>query len=98
MGTKTSEGQFWTWKLYCSTDLNTPEVGAQGYKTRDGRKILLINKRNAEINIQLPADAKDALVSFVDINTKENPPSQNQLSGSIIKLKPFSVAVIKFKN
>ena len=100
--------RFWVLKLLrdnfgpgnyiVSTDLNTPEVGAQGFKTRDGRKILLINKRNAEINIQLPADAKDALVSFVDINTNENPPSQNQLSGSIIKLKPFSVAVIKFKN
>jgi hypothetical protein len=64
---------------------------------KDGRKILLINKRNKEMQIQLPADTKNSSVSYVDIITKENSPSQEQLIGNIIKLKPFSVAVIKLK-
>jgi hypothetical protein len=81
-----------------STNLKISEVGAQGFKTKDGRKILLINKRNKEMQIQLPADAKNSSVSYVDIITNENPPSQEQQIGNIIKLKPFSVAVIKLKN
>ena len=81
-----------------STNINTPEVGAQGFKTKDGRKILLINKRNKEIQIQLPSEAKDSWVSVVDVITNENPPSQVQLIGNIINLKPFSVAVIKLKD
>jgi hypothetical protein len=64
---------------------------------KDGRKILLINKRNKEMQIQLPTDTKNSSVSYVDIITKENSPSQEQLIGNIIKLKPFSVAVIKLK-
>ena len=40
-------------------------------------KWLLINKRNAEINIQLPADAKDALVSFVDISLRKSSISES---------------------
>ena len=100
--------RFWVLKLLkdnfgpgdylVSTDFKTPEVGAQGFKTKDGRKILLINKRNEEISIQLPAEANDAQVSVVDIITRENPPSQVLLTSEIIKLKPFSVAVIKLKN
>jgi hypothetical protein len=80
------------------TELNTADAAAQGFKTREGRKILLINKRNREMSIQLPADAKDAWVSYVDIVTNENQPSQVQVKGNIIKLKPFSVAVVKLKN
>ncbi len=84
--------------ILVSTDIKTTDVGAQGFKTKDGRKILLINKKNAEIEIQLPADAKEASINYVDIMTKENPPSQVPLSSKIVKLKPFSVAVIKLKN
>lgn len=81
-----------------STNLSTTEVVAQGFKTKDGRKILLINKRNKDIQIKLPSDAKDAWISYVDVITNENPPSQMQLIGNIINLKPFSVAVIKLKD
>jgi hypothetical protein len=50
------------------------------------------------MQIQLPTDTKNSSVSYVDIITKENSPSQEQLIGNIIKLKLFSVAVIKLKN
>ena len=84
--------------LLVSTDFANSAVSVQGFKTKSGRKILLINKKNEESQIQLPADAKNAQVSYVDIVTKENPPSREQLVGSLIKLKPFSVAVIKLRN
>jgi hypothetical protein len=80
-----------------STNLNTSDAAAQAFITKEGRKILLINKRNKEIELQLPAEAKDAWVSYVDLITNENPPSQVQQIGNVIQLKPFSVAVIKLK-
>ncbi len=81
-----------------STKGNSSVVDSQGFITKEGKKILLINKRNEEIQIHLPKEAKDSWVSYVDIVTHENPPSKEQLNGSIIKLKPFSVAVINLKN
>lgn len=77
-----------------STGINTSVVAAQGFITKEGKKILLINKRNEEIQIQLPADAKGAWLNYVDITTQENPPAKIQLIGNTIKLSPFSVAVI----
>jgi len=81
-----------------STGINTSVVTAQGFVTKEGKKILLINKRNEEVQLQLPPDAKDAWVSYVDVTTRENPPSKEQLMDNLIKLKPFSVAVIHLKN
>ncbi len=78
-----------------STGINSSLVAAQGFATKEGRKILLINKRNEEIRVQLPTDSKDAWVNYVDIITRENPPAKIQLSDNVITLKPFSVAVIK---
>lgn len=78
-----------------STDFKVPGVDAQGFVTKDGKKILLINKKNAEAQVQLPLEAKGSWVSCVDVTTGENPPAKRQLTGSTINLKPFSVAVIK---
>ena len=81
-----------------STNNNSSAIDAQGYKTKEGRKILLINKINKEIQIQLPAETKDASFSYVDIITGDNPPMKEQLTDPIITLKPFSVVIIKLKN
>lgn len=69
-------------------------VDNQGFVTPKGRKILLINKKNVEARVQLPAEAKGAWVSCVDVSTRENPPSKEQLTDNSIILKPFAVAVI----
>jgi len=69
----------------------------QGFVTKDGKKILLINKKNEELRVQLPAETKDATISYVDISTRENPPVREPVTGNTITLRPFSVAVIKFK-
>ena len=100
--------RFWVLKLLkdnfgpgdklVSTNVNAPNIAVQGFVTKAGKKILLINKKNEEIELQLPAEANDAQVSLVDIITRENPPSQVPLTSNTIKLKPFSVAVIKLKN
>ncbi len=67
---------------------------AQAFITATGRKILLVNKHNSEIRIALPADSKGKTVSYVDVETGENPPAQMQLTEAAIVLKPFAVAVV----
>lgn len=81
--------------ILVTTDINTPSVAAQGIVTKEGNKILLINKRNEEVKLQLPPDVKSTIVSYVDVSTGENPPAQVQIQGNSIVLRPFSVAVIK---
>jgi hypothetical protein len=72
-------------------------VVAQGIKTKQGRKILLINKHNTEVQILLPAEAGISIIKQVDVSTAENPPVQTVLSGNTYILKPFSLAVVEVK-
>ncbi len=81
-----------------NTNLNTAGVDDQGFVTKQGKKILLINKKNSAAQVQLPAEANNAWVNYVDITTMENPPAKMQLTSNTIYLKPFSVAVIDLKN
>jgi hypothetical protein len=73
-------------------------VVAQGIKTKQGRKILLINKHNTEVHVLLPAEASNSNIKQVDVVTGENPPAQTVLSGNSLILKPFSVAVVDVNN
>jgi len=77
-----------------STSYNNSSVICQAFITVKGKKLLLINQRNKEMQVTLPAQAKDALAEYVDLSTGENPPAQIKLKSSAITLKPFSVAVI----
>ena len=60
--------------------------------------ILLINKRNKDILLELPAGIKDAEMFSVDGASNENPPIQVHLTGTSITLKPFAVSVIDIKD
>lgn len=80
------------------TKLNsTADAEAQGFVLKNGRKILIINKKNKEIKLQLPAEAKNGWINYVDTETRENPPAKRQFTGTDITLKPFTVAVIQLK-
>ncbi|HEY5390524.1 MAG TPA: glycosyl hydrolase family 39 [Hanamia sp.] len=81
-----------------NTDVNSSEVVAQGFLTTKGKKLLLINKRNKDIQITLPAGIKDAEMFLVDGDSNENPPTQDHVTDTSITLKPFSVSVIEIKN
>ena len=79
-----------------NTHVRASGVVAQGFETKNGKKLLLINKLDKKIQLDLPEDTKDALISYVDTTTGDNPPAKEQLSDNKIELNPFSVAVIKF--
>jgi hypothetical protein len=81
-----------------SANYRAPEsLDYQAFITKKGKRILLINKRDKEIPIILPAEEKNISVRSVDITTKENPPASMQLTGNTFTLKPFSVSVVELK-
>lgn len=80
-----------------STRSPVPEIAAQAFTTGEGRKLLLINKRNKAISLQLPEDAQGAVAQYVDVSTREEAAASRPLNGNTISLDPFSVAVVKFK-
>ncbi len=80
------------------TNLNSSDITAQAFITKEGKKLLLINKRNKEVQLELPAEANNAEMFSVNVSTYENQALQTQVTSNIITLKPFAVSVIKFKN
>lgn len=78
-----------------STRSPMPEVAAQAFNTRSGKKLLLINKRNRAISLSLPATAKEAEVQYVDVSTREQPAAQRRITDGTVRLEPFSVTVVK---
>lgn len=78
-----------------SSSFNGSDVLCQAFITAKGKKLLLINQRNKEIQINLPAEAKGTHAEYVDVTTGENPPAQIRLANTAITLKPFSVEVVQ---
>ncbi len=69
------------------------DVLAQGFETQDGKKLLLLNKRNHAVEITLPAGTTLGAISVVDENSGEGPARRQMASGLKITLAPFAVAV-----
>ncbi|MEO9003733.1 MAG: glycosyl hydrolase family 39 [Ginsengibacter sp.] len=78
------------------SNINSGDISVAAFVTGNGRKMLLINKRNREVQLQIPKYAKGASMTYVDLSTGENPPKEIQLSGNTINLNAFSVAIIDF--
>ena len=77
------------------TSFNGSNVLCQAFITANGKKLLFVNQRNKEIQINLPDEAKKALAEYVDVTTGENPPAQMRLESGLLTLKPFAVEVLK---
>jgi len=67
---------------------------AQGFVSAQGKKVLILNKRNKTISIKVPAEFKAAKLNIVDIASGEKEPVQTKLNGNIIEMQPFAVAVV----
>jgi hypothetical protein len=75
------------------TDSNSPFVYALGFIGRTGQhKLLLVNKRDRDIQLTLPAPAKS--IRFVDETTKEGPPATQQVNGTVVNLHAYEVGVV----
>jgi len=80
-----------------STNISTGDVQGQGIITKEGNKLLLINKKNKSVSIQLPLKNSNKEISYVDMTTGENSYARINMTGNLLELRPFSVAVISLK-
>jgi hypothetical protein len=103
--TNKPNARFWVLKLLkdsfhpgdklVETTLGLNDVSAQAFQTPAGRKLLLVNKRNRQIEIALPG-AEKASALAVDVETLDGPARNLNLSDGKIWLEPFSVAVVSW--
>lgn len=77
-----------------STDLK--DVSAQGFITPKGKKLLLINKNNKDLKLNLPGRVAGAKLYTVSTSTGEKPAAEMNLTNSSITIEPFSVNVVEF--
>ena len=79
------------------TTLQSDALSAQAFQTKQGRILLLINKRNRSQQVTLPAEADGATISLVAPSTNDHPAASSTMAGRTLSLEPFEVAVVQFK-
>lgn len=78
------------------TKVNTPEVYALAFVAKSGaHKVLLINKRDREVQIRLPQEVTQ--LASVDEVTQSGPIAKQNLSSDRLTLHPYAVAVATLK-
>lgn len=71
------------------------DVAAQAFQTPAGHKLLLANKRNHAIDLQLP-DAQGSTALAVDLQSGEGPARRVELTGGSLHMEPFAVTVVSW--
>ena len=74
----------------------TTDITAQGFLTPSGKKMLVINKRNRSVDVELPEGTAKCGAATVDEATGDGPARTYQLKGTAFKASPFSVTVISW--
>ena len=76
------------------TSFKSTDVMCQAFHTSHGKNLLLINKRNREIRLEIPDEFKNSICRYVDESTGESLPGQLKLKSNKLVLQPFAVAVL----
>ena len=76
---------------------DTTDIAAQGFVTPAGNKLLVVNKRNRDVNVALPAGASKVALSTVDEKTGDGPARTSELTGTSFTASPFSVTVMSWQ-
>lgn len=74
----------------------SPDVEAQAFLTPTGRKLLLVNKRNRAIDLEVK-DAENGKVQTVDELTGDEPAQSTKTPSNILRLQPFAVSVVAWQ-
>jgi hypothetical protein len=78
------------------TSSGSSYIYALGFIAHDGaHKLLLVNKRNRDIEVTLPGPASQ--VQFVDQTTKANPPETQSLKADTYTLRGLGVAIVTLR-
>ena len=79
------------------TTSSSSDFAVQAFDAKAGKKLLILNKRNREVTVTLPADVDGAPVALVAPSTADGPAATEKISGHILKLQPFEVAVVTYR-
>jgi hypothetical protein len=77
------------------TSIDSGDIAAQAFLTPRGRKLLLANKRNHSVEIEIP-DADKAAARTVDEQTGDSPARMLKPADGKITLEPFAVTVVSW--
>jgi len=72
-----------------------PDVTAQGFLTPAGKKLLLVNKRNHEVQVKLPEGFEHAKTFTVDEETGDSEPRAGAAENAELTMAPFAVTVVQ---
>jgi hypothetical protein len=86
-------GNFHVGDTLVATSADSSDVTAQAFQTAAGRKVLIINKRNRDIHVALPAGLQVSELSIVDEASGEGPARRSAPTGATLDLAPFAVVV-----
>ena len=79
-------------------DNNEPsDITVQGFLTPQGKKVLLINKTNAEKTVVLEQDLQNASTLTVDEQTGDEAPRAGKAEGANLRMAPFAVTVLSLQ-
>jgi hypothetical protein len=71
------------------------DVDAAAFENAGGeKKLLVVNKRNREMPLQLPPEFAHGSITTVDVNASDTRPAAQPWNGSALILSPFAVTVI----
>jgi hypothetical protein len=103
--TNEPNARFWVLKLIkdslhsgdqlVETSIGTGDVAAQAFLTPRGRRLLLANKRNRPVDVELP-DVDNAAARTVDEQTGDGPARMVKPANGKITLEPFAVTVVSW--
>ena len=78
------------------TQAEGADLAAQAFQTAQGKRLLIVNKRNKTLELPLPALNEPATASAVDEQSGEDPARTVAITGNKLTLAPFSVTVVKW--
>lgn len=103
--TNEPNARFWVLKLIkdslhsgdqlVDTTSGTGDVAAQAFLTPRGRKLLLANKRNRPVEVEIP-DADKAAARTVDEQTGDGPARMVKPADGKVTLEPFAVTLVSW--
>jgi hypothetical protein len=70
------------------------DIAAQAFLASGKKKIVLINKRDRQIEVSLPTEANNGFVQYVSPSTADSAPASSQISAGKLMLEPFETAII----
>ena len=73
------------------------QIESQLFVTPGGKKLLVVNRANAPVDVTLPAEVNSGLLATVDEMSGDDKARLSQQSGNTLQLRAFSVAVLTYR-